>query len=369
MRFNVSRIWLILLSALPWTACADLFVLRAGYGHIEPAVLRYNEESGAFIDRFDRGSTNLITGETMEGMCFGPDGNLYATGNSLGFGQINCFDGVTGQLRSILRPPNLFMPTGLRFGSNGLLYVCGSTNSPVVGPSARRVFVLNPTSGATISTIVISSSTYPLYDLAMSKAGLVVVSDYERNQILRLTTFVGLNFAAVNLPTGLTFGPDGHLYVATYTNNSVLKLDGTNGTFLATFVAPGSGGLAYPTSLTFGPDDHLYVVCRGSNAVFRYHGATGSFMDQFVAPRSGGLDGSGAMIEFAPIPRLRVQRAGTNVVISWPAALTNFNLESTSIFPASNLWTAVTNSTVVVGRERVITNSPSANTFYQLRKQ
>ncbi len=54
-------------------------------------------------------------------------------------------------------------------------------------------------------------------------------------------------------PAGLTFGPDGHLYVSSYETDSVLRYNGTTGAFIDEFVAAGSGGLKSPTGLTFGP--------------------------------------------------------------------------------------------------------------------
>ena len=53
-----------------------------------------------------------------------------------------------------------------------------------------------------------------------------------------------------------------------------------------------SGGLDTPIDLTFGPDGHLYVASgRSSPAVKRYHGTTGAFLGNFVPSGSGGLTG------------------------------------------------------------------------------
>ena len=351
----------ILFCLLPFSTFADLFVLRSGSGLSYPAVLRYNEETGAFIDRFDPSTNGFRIGETEDGMCFGPDGNLYTTGNSLGDGQINCFDGVSGQLIRILHTTNVEAPSGLRFGNSGQLYVCGYSNVHI-SPAIPTLFVLNPTNGTIIQRFRMPDD---LSDVVINKAGLVLVSSPTRG-VLRANASV---FANVDWPEALTFGPDGHLYVSSWRSNSVLKFDGTNGTMLSTFVAPGSGGLAGPTGLTFDPDGHLYVACSASNSIFRYNGTNGAFLGQFVAPGSGGLDRSVKMIEFAPIPRLRAWRAQTNIVIAWPAGLTTFNLESTVAVSSSNSWTAVTGNMGIVGRERVMTNTSSGNVFYRLRKQ
>ena len=123
-------------------------------------------------------------------------------------------------------------------------------------------------------------------------------------------------------PFGLTFGPDGSLYVTTGafdgTNSSaVFRFRGPSGPAPgaplpsaensgAVFVAGGSGGLLTTFGLIFGPDgsgdgrQDLYLPSfktAGSNkadhrfsTIKRYDGVTGGFLDTFVAANSGGLD-------------------------------------------------------------------------------
>ena len=50
-------------------------------------------------------------------------------------------------------------------------------------------------------------------------------------------------------PGGITFGPDGELYVSDFASGSVLRFDGETGTFIDTFVAPGAGELILPWGL------------------------------------------------------------------------------------------------------------------------
>ena len=54
---------------------------------------------------------------------------------------------------------------------------------------------------------------------------------------------------------------------------------------------PGSGGLVRAQGLTFGPDGNLYVSSSVNDQVLRYDGSTGAFLDAFVSQGSGGLDG------------------------------------------------------------------------------
>lgn len=71
-------------------------------------------------------------------------------------------------------------------------------------------------------------------------------------------------------------------FVASESTNSVKRYD-IAGNFLGDFVSPGSGGLSAPQGVTFGPDGHLYVSSGGDNNVKKYHGQTGAFLGNFLS--------------------------------------------------------------------------------------
>ena len=103
--------------------------------------------------------------------------------------------------------------------------------------------------------------------------------------------FVATRTAGLDDPRGMTFGPDGSLYVASRITDQVLRFDGTTGAFTDVFVSVGSGGLDKPFNMDFGADGNLYVVSRGTDSIKRFSGATGEYIDDFVASGSGGLSG------------------------------------------------------------------------------
>ena len=73
---------------------------------------------------------------------------------------------------------------------------------------------------------------------------------------------------------GITFGPDGNLYLGTASDSSVLEFDGTTGNFLGTFVPAGSGGLNWAGGMRFASDGDLYVCNFTSNQILKYEGPT-----------------------------------------------------------------------------------------------
>ena len=96
----------------------------------------------------------------------------------------------------------------------------------------------------------------------------------------------------------------GDFFVGNNPDHNVLRFDDA-GNFISVFVASGSGGLNAPRGLTFGPDGNLYVgsvdsvnnsVSAVIGSVLRYDGATGAFVDAFIPAGSGGLDGPQALI-------------------------------------------------------------------------
>lgn len=233
------------------------------------SVLRYDETTGDFVDEFVPHNSGGLN--QPQGLVFGPkDHNLYVTSGEL-YGKGNDkavmrFDGTTGGfVDNFTGSDHLSGPHAVVFGPDGNLYVADS------GGTNGHVARFNGTTGAFMGEFVPPGTPGQLG------------------------------------PFGLVFGP-GHpgggqfdLYVTSLRNQSVMRYDGTTGAPLGEFVASGSGGLQSAVGLTFGPDGNLYVASAGTflggvDTIMRFNGKTGAPMPSpgnsgavFVAAGSGRL--------------------------------------------------------------------------------
>ena len=123
--------------------------------------------------------------------------------------------------------------------------------------------------------------------------------------------------AGLITPRGLAIGPDGQLYVSSFSDGRVLRFDGTSGAFVDTFVTQGSGGLLNPEKLIFA-GGALLVSDWGAGAVRSYDAATGASNGDLIAPGVAGLSQPDDMI-FGPDGKLYVSSTGTGEVLRFTA--------------------------------------------------
>ena len=151
--------------------------------------------------------------------------------------------------------------------------------------------------------------------------GISRVADYTNKDILRFNGSDGSAIGAFvtgtgGKPYGLTFGPDGNLYVGLYDTAKVLKYDGLTGAALGTFVSAGAGGLGTPEQIVFGPDGNLYIADIDNNSVLRFSGADGTPMGDFVADSEPHLDEPNGLA-FGPDGNLYVSDSQDGVILRY----------------------------------------------------
>jgi DNA-binding beta-propeller fold protein YncE len=194
-----------------------------------------------------------------------------------------------------------------------------------------RVLVFDSRSGAFQGVIAPSQDNSVVQGLTRGLDGALYGSYFDtisntNGRVLRITpdgqveTFVAAGSGGLLSPSGLTFGPDANLYVATAVGNnfagSVLRYDGKTGEFLGVFA---TAGLSVPQTLKFGPDGNLYVSNGFGDSISRFDGATGASLGFFVAPGAFGLDAP-VGIAFGPSGDLYVASFPTNRIFRFDIA-------------------------------------------------
>jgi DNA-binding beta-propeller fold protein YncE len=365
----LSRLLVIILLCLPGSpAWADIFALQRQ----SPEIFRYKESNHAPAGT----SFSPDNSESFDGLAFGPDGNVYVVDNVLGDGRVLRFNGQTGAFidRFVDYQPSraLYSPRGVAFGPDGQLYV-GSATTNYQGCQVMR---FNGQTGAFADTFVpagsgglgdISDMTFGpdgrLYVLC-SAQGILCYSGLDGH-------FISLfgSFPTNVYPRNLAFGPSGDLFVST-SANSVLRFNGTSGGSQGAFIAPGSGGLTNAAGLAFGNDGSLYASSPASRSVLHFDGTTGAFLDAFQLPATSAYSIGPTFLAITPgLPRLKIQKSGSGMVLSWRSPGTNFVLQSSESFSAAKTWSTVTNVPVLASGEHVVTvHDASSACLYRLKR-
>lgn len=158
-----------------------------------------------------------------------------------------------------------------------------------------RVGQYNVERGGSMGRLDHDSGTTGAQARVIGPDGRLYVASESTDSVLRfdlptyayLDTFVTPGSGGLNGPTGLVFDARGDLLVGSFETDEVLKYDGRSGAPLGAFVRAGDGGLNGPdTGMTMGPDGNLYVPSFWNHRVLRYDGATGAFTDTFIPASS-----------------------------------------------------------------------------------
>jgi hypothetical protein len=165
-------------------------------------------------------------------------------------------------------PANNFHARGIAFGPDGNIYVSSIPTTTIV-PAGGHILRFNPKTGAFLNVVVDGSS----YDCNFSR------------------------------PEGLTFGPDGRLYIATFravpTDTAfidkivIVEISKGKGTCVDEIELDAVGDVdrVFAQALIFGPKKRLFVPIAGNGpdtgAIRRYDVKTKQF-DTFVQPLADG---------------------------------------------------------------------------------
>ena len=278
-------------------------------------ILRYSPD-GTFKDVFVKSGSGGLNGP--EDLTFGPDNNLYvSSGNTdeiLRYSPDGTFKDV------FVNSNELQKPHGITFGPDGNLYV--------VSTMTDEILRFDRMTGQLIDAFASGGGLANPIDISVN-SGFFYVSSGNTDEILRYSpdgTFkdVFVNSNELQKPHGITFGPDGNLYVVNNETNEILKTKIQNDVKLEIekFVTDASSALYQPKHLEIynnkicvssyltndihcydedtgkslgkltvsfnralisrdnsvvGPDGELYVSDNLRNDILRYDGVTGLF--------------------------------------------------------------------------------------------
>jgi hypothetical protein len=261
--------------------------------YFDSALYKIDANSGALLKTLVAPySQSVLQGPA--GMAVGPDGNLYLSSqfnDSIVEYNTTTHAMYTFIPSSVLDPiarvngDSVFAPAGLRFGPDGNLYV--SLNGGRTATSGGGVirFDITKHSGVlaysgtavTITTGLIQptemtfgASAGNLDDLYVSNSGgaSVIKIKHATSLAPQTTTFIAMDANGLNYPTGLTWGPDGKLYVVdlgatTTTHTGKILRYNVNGTFDTRFTKGTSLNSQFPSDAIFTPVGDLLTANLG----------------------------------------------------------------------------------------------------------
>lgn len=218
----------------------------------------------------------------------GPDGNFYLP--DAGDGVIYKIDGNTfARTTFIGAGPTTVTGFGV-FDGSGNYFV-----TSFLGNIVRKYDSSGATTGIDLAVNNASGVT-------LGPDGNIYAASYSDGAIYRFNPTTGAQiggaFASLGGNVGpLLFGPDGNIYVDNYSTNNVSKVNGTTGAVINSTFLTGFGGS--PRGLAFGPDGNLYV--GDDSAIQRFNISTGAFIDTFATSTTnpGFVQG---MVFVLPVP-------------------------------------------------------------------
>lgn len=143
----------------------------------------------------------------------------------------------------------------------------------------NQVLRYDGSTGAAAGRFDIGGDLHTPNGIVLGADGMIYLSSRDGGAVLRYRfdgTFDRVFASGSEMvgPSGLTFGPNGDLYVANSLANNVGRYDRQTGALVQTIGT--SAELNAPISVAFGPDGDLYVTSALNNRLLCYDGVTGS---------------------------------------------------------------------------------------------
>jgi streptogramin lyase len=332
LKFALLSFFLVSRPAFP----SDLLVTS----EISKNVLRYDGRTGAFMGVFIPPASGGL--DDPDGIVFGTDQNLYIL--DLTLTQILQFNGQNGSFIGVFGPVGVF-GDDLKLGSDGNFYAPDNNSNIILKITPQGA-------GSTFATGFDSIGGF-----TFGPDGNLYAASFNDDSILRfdgttgtfIDVFVTSGLGGLSGPNGVAFGPDGNLYVASGDTNSVIRYSGTDGSLIGDFIPSGANGLADPFGILFRSDGNLYVAGANSDDVQRYNATTGVFVDAFVSAGSGGLDAPLNMAVF-PAGELNFSASAFSVAENAGSATVQINRTKGSSGPVTVKF-STSNGTAIAGKD------------------
>jgi sugar lactone lactonase YvrE len=320
-------------------------------------------------------------------------------------------------------------PQGIAAHSAGFLYVADTANATIRRISPAGTVSLFAGSAGNFNSFDGAGANANFYQpegLAVDGAGNVYVADSWNHTIRKITpagavsTLAGLaeNFgsadgtnskARFNRPAGIALDSATNLFVTDSLNHTIRKI--TPGGTVTTIAglagvwgsADGTNRAArffQPQGICAADTATLFVVDSGNQTLRKISASGTNWVVSTVAGLSGAAgntDGTGAAAQFyfpagvaldgagylyladsgnnsirttrVVSPVLQFSVAPNQLVLSWPAYLSDFVLETAGALSPGALWTPLTNGITTAGNNRVLTNNVGGTAaFYRLHK-
>lgn len=267
IRFFIPLV--LVLSTYAAHATADLYVAAASAN----SVMRFDEQTGAFLGNFVApGSGGL---GDPQGIAFGPDGNLYVASNATN--NILRFDGKTGAFIDVFVTPGMAWPAEINFRDN-MLYVSDF--------GGNRVARYDAMTGAFIDNFAVGIQGTD--GQSWDADGNFYVSSWNDSAIRKfdgitgasMGNFVSPGLGGLNGPLDNLFLPNGELLVVSYNNSRIKRYD-SMGAYIDDPIQ-----IAFPQGLQIGPDGNLYVGSFTNGIINKYDINSFAFLGTFATANS-----------------------------------------------------------------------------------